>query len=96
MAKYLYYHEDEDFCGKWYAEIEVQYDAWLPEDCVITGARVVHLECDKHNYFHDLPSREAFDRKWLAMLDRKALEMVKRHVTDDELLDAAGRVREWN
>ena len=34
MASYLYYHEEEDFCGKWYAEIEIKYDAWAGEKMV--------------------------------------------------------------
>ena len=106
MASYLYYHEDEDFCGKWYAEIEVEYDAWAgekmvrydrdgsgypgsPPGCEITGARVVHLECDKHVYFDDLLSRQAYDAKWLKMLDEKALESVEASDLDDQLLEAA-------
>jgi len=106
MRSYLYYHEEEDFCGKWYAEIEIDYDAWAgepmvryypngdgypgsPPGCEITSARVVHLECDKHVYFNDLLSREAYDAAWLKMLDEKALDWVDGLDLDEELLTAA-------
>jgi len=95
--KHLYYIEEEDFCGKWFAAIAIKYEVGycdaFAEDVDIIEVKVVYLENDQGTILGGKRGRLDFHPKWINLLDQEAMKFVLKYIDDSELLEHAENYR---